>query len=150
MALLRCASALDSLDLAGDEGLGVQLVRNVLSMPLRTIAENAGKDGAVVASRVGKLEDPTHGYDALNDRYGSMFDFGVVDPAKVSRTALQNAVSVASLLMTTDSIVVEEPKDEDDDHHHDDHHHDMGGMGGMGGMPGMGGMGGMGGMPGMM
>jgi chaperonin GroEL len=112
-------------------------------MPLRAIAENAGLDGSVVSNRVKKDKSASYGYDALNDRYGDMFEFGVVDPAKVVRSTLQNGASVACLLMTTDSIVVEEPKEEEDDHHHDDHH-DMGGMGGMGGMPGMGG-----GMPGM-
>jgi chaperonin GroEL len=102
----------------------------------------------VVANRVSKEKKASYGYDALNNQYGDMLVFGVVDPAKVVRTSLQNAVSVASLLMTTECIVVEEPKPAGDDHHHDDHHHDMGGgMGGMGGgMPGMGGMGGMGGM----
>ena len=157
VALLRCASGLDSLKLKGDEALGARLVQNVLEMPLRTIAENAGLDGSVVANNIKKQKDVNHGYDAMNNRYGDMFGFGVVDPAKVARTALQNATSVASLLMTTDSIIVDEPVEESDDHH-DDHHHDMGGMGGMGGgmpgmgggMPGMGGMGGMGGMPGMM
>ena len=143
VALLRCAPALDKLDLEGDEKLGAQLVKNVLEKPLRLIAENAGLDGGVVANKVRKVKYKNHGYDALNDRYGDMFDFGVVDPTKVVRSALQNAVSVASLLMTTDSIVVSEPKKEEDDHH-DHHDHDgMGGMGGMGG--GMGGMGGMGG-----
>ncbi|MEZ6057281.1 MAG: chaperonin GroEL [Planctomycetaceae bacterium] len=146
VALLRCASALDALTLSGDEAFGVDLVRGVLEMPLRMIAENAGLDGSVVANNVRKAKSVTEGYDALNDKYGDMFEMGVVDPAKVVRTALQNAVSVASLLMTTDCMVVEEPKPAGDDHH-DDHHHDggMGGMGGgMGGM-GMGGMGGMGG-----
>jgi len=159
VALLRCAAGLKKLELSGDEAFGAKLVQNVLEMPMRTIAENAGLDGAVVANTVKKSKEKSYGYDALNDRYGDMFEFGVVDPTKVVRTALQNAVSVASLLMTTDSIVVEEPKEEEDDHHHDDHH-DMGGMGGgmggmgggMGGMGGgMGGMGGgMGGMGGMM
>ncbi|WP_339731439.1 chaperonin GroEL [uncultured Gimesia sp.] len=152
IALLRCSKTLDGLKLSGDQGLGVALIQKVLEMPLRAISENAGQDGSVVANRVKKEKSSTYGYDALNDRYGDMFDFGVVDPAKVVRSTLQNASSVACLLMTTDAIVVEEPKDEEDDHHHDDHH-DMGGMGGMGGMPGMGGgmpgMGGMGGMPGM-
>ncbi|MFN0196166.1 MAG: chaperonin GroEL [Planctomycetaceae bacterium] len=147
VALLRCAGVCAKLKLDGDEAHGAQLVERVLEMPLRRIAENAGLDGAVVANNVKKLKDRSHGYDALNDRYGDMFDFGIVDPTKVVRSALQNAASVAGLLMTTDSIVVEEPKkDEDKDHHHD-HNHDMGGMGGMGGgmggMPGMGGMGGM-------
>ena len=117
---------------------------------LRTIAVNAGMEGAVVANNVKKTKDKSHGYDALNDRYGDMFEFGIVDPAKVTRSALQNAASVACLLLTTESVIADIPKkDEGGDHDH--HHHDEGGggMGGMGGM-GMGGMGGMGGMPGMM
>jgi chaperonin GroEL len=148
VALLRCASALDELNTKGDEDFGVELIRSILEMPLRTIAENAGLDGAVVANRVKKEKKVSYGYDALNDKYGDMLQFGVIDPTKVVRTSLQNAFSVASLLMTTDCIVVNEPKKAEDGHH-DDHHHDggMGGMGGMGGgMPGMGGMG----MPGMM
>lgn len=158
VALLRCGKCLDKLELKGDESLGADLVRKVLEMPLRKIAENAGLEGAVVANNVKKSKDKNYGYDALNNQYGDMIAFGVVDPAKVVRSSLQNATSVASLLMTTDSIIVEEPAEAEDDHHHDDHH-DMGGMGGMGGgMPGMGGMGGgmppgmggMGGMPGMM
>ncbi len=127
VALLRCAKALDKLELEGDEALGVQLVQNVLEMPLRMIAENAGLDGAVVANNIRKSKDPNYGYDALNDEYGDLFELGVVDPTKVVRCALQNAVSVASLLMTTDCMVVEAPKQEEEDHH-DDHHHD-GGMG---------------------
>lgn len=147
VALLRSASALKDMKLSGDEQRGVDLVRNVLEMPLRMIAENAGQDGAVVANNVKKDKSASYGYDALKGRYGDMFTFGVVDPTKVVRASLQNATSVAALLMTTDAMVVEEPAEEDDSH--DDHHHDggMGGMGGMGGgMPGMGGMG----MPGMM
>ena len=152
VALLRCAGALDKLKLQGDERHGVALIKSVLEMPIRTIAENSGLDGAVVANNVKKSKDKSHGYDALNERYGDMFEFGVVDPAKVVRTALQNAASVASLLLTTDCIVVEAPKPKEDDHSHDDHHDMGGGMGGMGGMGGgMGGMGGgMGGMGGGM
>jgi chaperonin GroEL len=155
IALIRCAAALDALKLKGDQALGAQIIRNVLSVPLRAIAENAGVDGAVVANRISKSDDPNYGYDALNSRYGDMFQFGVVDPAKVVRSALQNASSVAGLLLTTEAIIVEEPKADEDDHAHDHSHDDMGGMGGMGGMPGgmggmPGGMGGMGGMPGMM
>lgn len=145
VALLRCGGVIEKLSLEGDEKSGASLIRNVLEIPLRRIASNAGLDGSVIANNVKKLKQKTHGYDALNDRYGDMFEFGIVDPCKVTRSALQNAASVACLLLTTESIVVEEPKKESaDDHHHDDHH-DMGGMGGMGGM-GMGGMGGMGGM----
>ena len=142
VALLRSAKALKKLDLPGDEQLGVQLVASILEMPLRMIAENAGLDGAVVANKVRKEKGAAFGYDALKERFGDMFDFGVVDPAKVVRSALQNAVSVASLLMTTDSIVVEEPAEEEDDHHHDRRHGRRhaeawaaawAGMGGMGG-----------------
>ncbi len=156
VALLRCNKVVEKLELDGDEEYGARLILDVLSTPLRTIAENAGQDGAVVANRILKSKQASYGYDAQNDKYGDMIEFGVIDPTKVVRAALQNAASVAGLLLTTDSIVVEEPAEEDDDHH-DDHHHDMGGgmgggMGDMGGgMPGMGGMGGMGGgMPGMM
>jgi len=113
VALLRSTAALDKLKLEGDEKHGADLVRAILERPLRMIAENAGLDGAVVANKVKKLKEKSHGYDALNDRYGDMFEFGVVDPAKVVRSALQNAASVACLLMTTDSIVVDEPKKED-------------------------------------
>jgi len=144
VALIRCAGCLDKVEVSGDEVHGVSIIRNILSVPLRTIAENAGIDGAVVANRVLKSKEKSYGYDALNERYGDMFDFGVVDPTKVVRSALQNASSVAGLLLTTESIIVEEPKKDDGDGHHDHHHDDMGG--GMGGM----GMGGMGGMPGMM
>jgi chaperonin GroEL len=149
VALLRCHDAVKKLGLSGDEAHGASIVQNVLSMPLRLIAENAGLDGAVVANNVRKSKDKNYGYDALADRYGDMIEFGVVDPTKVVRTALQNAASVATLLMTTDSIIVDEPKKDKDGAGHD-HHHDMGGMGGGmggmgGGMPGMGGMGGMGG-----
>jgi chaperonin GroEL len=144
VALMRCLPAIEKLKLSGDELHGVTLIKSVLEMPLRTIAENAGLDGAVVANNVKKSKDKSYGYDALNERYGDMFEFGVVDPTKVVRSALQNAASVACLLLTTDSIVVEAPKPKEADGHHDDHH-DGGGMGGMGGMGGgMGGMGGMG------
>ena len=146
VALMRCLPAVEKLKLIGDEQHGVTLIKSVLEMPLRTIAENAGLDGAVVANNVKKSKDKSYGYDALNERYGDMFEFGVVDPTKVVRSALQNASSVACLLLTTDSIVVDAPKPKEDDHHHDDHH-DGGGMGGMG-MGGMGGGMGMGGMGG--
>src|SRR4029079_10205935 len=91
-------------NLEGDEKSGAELVRAILEMPLRTIAENAGLDGAVVANNVKKTKDKSHGYDALNERYGDMFEFGVVDPTKVVRTALQTDARVARLLLTTASI----------------------------------------------
>ncbi|HET6325126.1 MAG TPA: chaperonin GroEL, partial [Planctomycetaceae bacterium] len=101
VALLRCGEGIKKLQLTGDEAHGAAIVANVASMPLRLIAQNAGLDGAVVANNVRKSKDKNYGYDAMADRYGDMFEFGIVDPTKVVRTALQNAASVASLLMTT-------------------------------------------------
>ncbi len=144
VALIRAGKALDKLKLEGDEAQGVQIVKNVLDYPLRAIATNAGKDGAVVVNRVRQLKNKTDGYDADKDEYGDMLKFGVIDPAKVVTTALKNAASVASLLLTTEALVCEIPKDKEEGGDHDHHDHGMGGgMGGMGGM-------GMGGMPGMM
>ncbi|MCA9230445.1 MAG: chaperonin GroEL [Planctomycetales bacterium] len=147
VALLRSEKALDKLKLEGDEGLGVEIIRKVLDNPLRYIAENAGIDGAVVVNRVRQAKGNNDGYNADKDEYGDMIEAGVIDPVKVVRTSLQNAASVASLLLTTDSLITEMPKEEEEGAGGDHHDH---GMGGMGGMPDMGGMGGMGGMPGMM
>ncbi|MBX3432554.1 MAG: chaperonin GroEL [Pirellulales bacterium] len=137
VALLRAEKALAKLGLAGDEAHGAEIIKKVLDYPLRYIAENAGVDGAVVVNRVRQLKGKNDGYNADKDEYGDMLAAGIIDPAKVVRTALQNAASVAALLLTTDSLVTEIPKDEEPaagGHHHD---HGMGGMGGMGGMPGM-------------
>ena len=148
VALLRSEKALDKLTLQGDEALGANIIRNVLDYPMRCIAENAGVDGAVVVNRVRQMKGKSDGYDADRGTYTDLVAAGIIDPAKVVRTALQNAASVAALLLTTESLITELPKDEEDDDHHGHHDdHGMGGMGGMGG--GMGGMG-MGGMGGMM
>ena len=147
--MIRSAKAIDGLELSGDEKLGGSIIRNVLDYPLRAIAENAGLDGAVIVNRVRKLKGKNDGYNADTDTYGDLVEMGVIEPAKVVTTALQNAASVASLLITTECLVTEIPVEDDGDDHDDHHDHGMGGgMGG--GMPGMGGMGGMGGMPGMM
>ena len=145
VALLRSEKAIGKLELEGDEALGAKIVQNVLDAPLRAIAENAGKDGAVVVSRVRAMKK-TEGYNADNDTYCDLVEEGVIDPAKVVCTALQNASSVASLLLTTSCLISDIPSDEPAGPGGPP---DMGGgMGG--GMPGMGGMGGMGGgMPGM-
>ena len=156
VALIRAEKVLNKLDLEGDETAGANIIKAVLDYPLRAIANNAGVDGAVVVSRVRKQKGKTEGYNADTGQYSDLVADGVIDPAKVVRTALQNAASVACLLLTTESCVTDIPVEEDEaggDHHHD---HGMGGgmgdmgMGGMGGMGGMPGMGGMGGMPGMM
>ena len=114
-----------------DQEAGVGIVRRALEAPLRQIAENAGVDGAVVAGKVRESDDVTFGFNAQTEEYGDMFGFGVIDPAKVTRTALEDAASIAGLLITTEAMVAERPAP-------------SGSAGG--GMPDMGGMGGMGGM----
>ena len=151
VALLRGEKAIEKLDLKGDEKLGATIVKNALHYPLEAIANNAGLDGSVVVNRVRQLKGKNDGYDADKGEYCDLVSTGVIDPAKVVRTALQNAASVAALLLTTDSLITEIPKEEEPAP--EGHDHGMGGMGGMPGMGGMGGMpgmGGMGGMPGMM
>ncbi len=129
-ALIRAEEALSKLRVSGDEKVGVDILRKVLEMPMRMIAENAGLDGAVVVSKV-RRESGNIGYDADKDKYVDLVEAGVVDPTKVVRTALQNAASVAGLLLTTESLVCDIPEEEDDDHSHD-HDHAMHGPGGMG------------------
>ena len=153
IALLRAEKALDKIkDLIGDEDAGIKIIRKVLEYPLRYIAENAGHDGGVVVNRVRGMKGKTEGFNANTGEYCDLVADGVIDPAKVVKTALQNAASVAALLLTTESLITEIPVEEEEGGGAHDHDHGMGGdmgMGGMGGMPGMGGMGGMG-MPGMM
>jgi chaperonin GroEL len=145
VALLRCLPALDVLKLKGDEATGVAIVRRALEEPIRQIVENAGFEGAVVAQRV--LEGKgAFGFNADTGEYGDMLKMGIVDPAKVTRSALQNAASVAGLLLTTDACIAEKPQPKQPPMPPGGGMGGMGGgMGGMGGM-GMGGMGGMGGM----
>ncbi len=150
VALLRCEPAIAKLKLEGDAGLGAKIISNVLDYPLRAIANNAGVDGAVVVNRVRQQKTKTEGYDANTDTYCDLVKAGIIDPAKVVRTALQNAASVACLLLTTEGLITDIPKEDDGGEGHGHHDHGMGGGGGMdmGGMGGMGG--GMGGMGGMM
>lgn len=111
VALLRCIPVLEELEkeLEGDEKLGVQIVKRALEEPLKQIAENTGLNGSVVVEKVKSLPE-THGYDALEDRYGDMFELGIVDPVKVVRIALENAASIATLILTTEAAVVEIPE----------------------------------------
>jgi chaperonin GroEL len=114
VALLRARSALDSLRPAdADERTGVNIVRRALESPARTLAENAGADGGVVADKIRSSQDPTFGYDAEGDRFGDMLALGIVDPAKVVRTALENAASLAGLLLITETLVAEKPEKEE-------------------------------------
>jgi chaperonin GroEL len=149
VALLRGEKVIEKLSLKGDEKHGASIVKNALHYPLEAIADNAGLDGSVVVNRVRQLKGKNDGYDADKGDYCDLVSAGVIDPAKVVRTALQNAASVAALLLTTESLITEIPSEEEPEP--EGHDHGMGGgMPGMGGMGGMPGMGGMGGMPGMM
>lgn len=126
-ALVHAARALDSLDLSGDEAVGVRVVRKSLVEPLRWIAENAGETGYVVTTKVAESE-PGIGFNAATLEYEDLLAAGVIDPVKVTRSALQNACSIAGLLLTTEALVVEKPEeDEDDDHAGHGHSHGPGG-----------------------
>ena len=142
MALVRCIEAVDALKLKGDEKTGANIVAKALRMPCYWIADNAGAVGNIVVNKVAQGKGG-FGYNADTDKYEDLISAGVLDPVKVTRIALQNAASVAGLLLTTDCVVTEQPKKADQAGPGGM----PGGMGGMGGMPG--GMGGMGGMPGM-
>ena len=138
VSFIRAIDSLDKVRKAarGDEKTGVDTIADVLVVPLRTIADNAGEKGTVVVAKVAELKG-SHGFNALTLEYGDLLEQGVITPAKVDRCALQNAASVACLMLTTDCIITSQPEEEGDampaggmD--------PMGGMGGMGGMPGMG------------
>ncbi|MBN9886986.1 chaperonin GroEL [Salipiger abyssi] len=130
VALVQGAKALEGLaGVNSDQNAGITIVRKALEAPLRQIAENAGVDGSVVAGKIRESDDLKFGYNAQTDEYGDMFKFGVIDPAKVVRTALEDAASIAGLLITTEAMVADKPQKE--------------GAAPAGGMPDMGGMGGM-------
>jgi len=130
VALVQGAKQLEGLTGANnDQNVGITIVRKALESPLRQIAENSGVDGSVVAGKIRESEDAAFGFNAQTEEYGDMFAFGVIDPAKVVRTALQDAASIAGLLITTEAMVADKPAKD--------------GGGAPGGMPDMGGMGGM-------
>jgi len=132
VALVQASKVLADLEGANpDQTAGIKIVARAIESPLRQIAENAGVDGAVVAGKVRESNDSNFGFNAQTEEYGDLFAFGVIDPAKVVRTALEDASSIAGLLITTEAMVADKPE--------------KAGAGG-GGMPDMGGMGGMGGM----
>ena len=131
VALLRAQGVLNGLELdRHDEQVGVQILRRALEEPLRQIAENAGAEGSIVVEHIRRHDNPNWGYNAQTDTYEDLVKAGVIDPTKVVRTALQNAASIAGLMLTTEAVVVEQPEDEKAAA--------GGGMGG-GGMEGMGG-----------
>ena len=135
VSLINAISALDAVTFAHeDERIGVTILRRALEEPLRILARNAGEDGAVIISNVRRMQqdtgDKTLGYNVLTGEYGSMIEQGIIDPVKVTRSAVQNAVSIAGMILTTEALITDMPEEK-------------GGSGGGGG--GMGGMGGMGG-----
>ncbi len=105
-ALLNAANKLDELKVDGDEVVGVKIIRRAIEAPLRQLANNAGFEGAIIVERV-KKEKPGVGFDVLSESYRDMFDAGIIDPTKVTRSALQNAVSIAGMLLTTDALVAD-------------------------------------------
>jgi len=111
LALLRCTRALDAVEsaTAGDERTGVQILRRALQAPTRQIAENSAADGGVVVDRMLHAGGDT-GFDAARQEYVNLFDAGIIDPAKVMRIALENAVSVASVLLLTEATITEKPE----------------------------------------
>ena len=112
VALLRCIKPLDKLGLEGDEGIGVKIVKRALEEPARQIAQNAGHEGAVVVRSILDSKDPNFGFNAETGEEGDMVKMGVIDPAKVTRLALQNASSIAGLMLTTEALVAEIKEDE--------------------------------------
>jgi len=112
VALVRAIPALDKLKLEDDEKIGVNIVKRALEEPLRTIASNAGFEGAIVIGKVRESKDPNFGFNAATEEYGDMIAAGILDPAKVTRSALQNAASIASLMLTTEALVAEIPEDD--------------------------------------
>lgn len=125
IALLRAGSALEGFHLEGDQETGVNIVRRVLESPIRTIAENAGLEGSVVAAKV-KDGEGSYGLNAATGEYGDLLEGGIVDPTKVVRSAIQNGASVAGLLLTTETLITEveeEPEDHGHHHHGHGHHH---------------------------
>jgi len=125
VALLRSVSVLDGLNLDGDEKTGLNILRRALEKPIRQISENAGLDGAVVAEEVKKHEG-SYGFNAYSMKYEDLFLAGIVDPTKVVRSALENASSAASMILTTECVIAEKPEEKKNK-----------GMSGMSGMPGM-------------
>ena len=128
-ALLKAAAAISVTGLNADEQAGIDIVRKALEAPVRQIVENAGVEGSIVVGKILENGDASFGFNAQTEEYGDMFNFGVIDPVKVVRSSLQNAASVAGLLITTEAAIADAPKDDAAPAMPD-----MGGMGGMGGM----------------
>jgi chaperonin GroEL len=110
VALLRAAKALKDLKLEGDEKIGVSIVRRACEEPLRQIVQNSGTEGAIVVETIRNHENPNYGFNAFTENYEDLVKAGVIDPTKVTRTALQNAASIASLMLTTEAMIADIPE----------------------------------------
>jgi chaperonin GroEL len=110
VALARCAAALDKVKAEGDEQIGINIVKRAITEPLRQIVENAGEEGAVILGKVLESKEANYGFNAFSNEYEDLVKAGVLDPTKVVRTALQNAGSIASLMLTTEALVAEIPE----------------------------------------
>tara|TARA_B100000949_G_scaffold176672_1_gene157432 strand:- start:384 stop:2021 length:1638 start_codon:yes stop_codon:yes gene_type:complete len=130
VALLRAVRALDKLTLEGDHQIGVNILKRALEEPMRWIAQNAGHEGSIIVQKVRESKNDQEGFNAQSEKYENLVEAGVIDPTKVVRTALQNAGSIASLLLTTEALVADLPEEKSASPAAPD----MGGMGGMGGM----------------
>lgn len=126
VTFLRAVDALQDFELPGDQQLGVQILRRVLEEPVRQIAANAGYEASIVVQKIRQNDDTSYGFDAYAEEYGDLLKAGIIDPAKVARIALENAISVAGLLLTTECVVSEDAKEKKNNM--------PGGMGDMGGM----------------
>jgi chaperonin GroEL len=115
VALIRAQSALDAIELSGDEAFGVDIIREACESPLRVIASNAGADASIVIHNVRSAPDTGYGWNAQLDEYGDMYDAGIIDPTKVTLTALQNAASVSGLLLTTEAMIASKDEEEYED-----------------------------------
>jgi chaperonin GroEL len=128
VALIRASKVLEGLKLGGDQQIGVNIVKRAIEEPMRWIATNAGHEGSIVVQKVRDMKE-SEGFNALTDTYEDLVKAGVIDPAKVVRSALQNSSSIASLLLTTEALICDIPEEKKE--------------AAGGGMPGGGGMGGM-------
>jgi chaperonin GroEL len=132
--LLYSANVLDKVKVDNDDqGVGVEIIRRALQAPIRQIAENAGAEGSIIVGKLLEQKDTSFGYDAQKGEFTDLVKAGIIDPAKVVRNALQDAASVASLLITTEAMITDVESEGGDA----GAAAAMGGMGGMGGMPGM-------------
>ncbi|MFW5662365.1 MAG: TCP-1/cpn60 chaperonin family protein, partial [Bacteroidota bacterium] len=131
VSYLRCLGALDDLKPANNDQLtGIKIIRKAIEEPVRQIVSNAGQEASVIVNSI-KDKQGAYGYNAAKDEFGDLYEAGVIDPTKVSRVALENAASVAGLLLTTEATIVDKPEEDKGGHAMPP---DMGGMGGMGGM----------------